>query len=119
MATDLTFGTPAEGNKAPTSPSIQASRLFQWLTASRAGASVMLRHAFNVTRVLRLYVDASYEVRLSRAIERDGITEEAFQLREKSQTDVDYRDVDYGVTLYVLTNEEFNFEKRAIEFIKN
>lgn len=60
MATDLTFGTPAEGNKAPTSPSIQASRLFQWLTASRAGASVMLRHAFNVTHSLRLYADASY-----------------------------------------------------------
>ena len=58
-----------------------------------------------------IYVDASYEVRLSRAKERDDISEEAFLLRERSQADVDYRDVDYEVPVYVVSNDEFNFDK--------
>ena len=58
-----------------------------------------------------IYVDASYEIRLSRAKERDNISEEAFLLREKSQADVDYRDVDYEVPVHVISNDEFNFDK--------
>ena len=58
-----------------------------------------------------IYVDASYEVRLSRAVNRDGISGEAFLLREKSQADVDYRNVDYEVPVYVVDNDEFNFDK--------
>ena len=58
-----------------------------------------------------IYVDASYEIRLSRAKERDGLSEEAFLLREKSQADVDYRDVDYEVPVYVVNNDELNFDK--------
>ena len=73
--------------------------------------ALLFRAGFHRLCSAVIYVDASYEVRLSRAMERDGITEEAFQLREKSQTDVDYRDVDYGVPLYVVTNDEFNFDK--------
>lgn len=73
--------------------------------------ALLFRAGFHRLCCAVIYVDASYEVRLSRAMERDGITEEAFQLREKSQTDVDYRNVDYGVPLYVVTNDEFNFDK--------
>lgn len=58
-----------------------------------------------------IYVDASYEIRLSRARERDNISDEAFLLREKSQADVDYRDVDYEVPVHVISNDEFNFDK--------
>ena len=58
-----------------------------------------------------IYVDASYEIRLSRAKERDNISDEAFLLREKSQADVDYRDVDYEVPVHVISNDEFNFDK--------
>ncbi|MBR5668126.1 MAG: dephospho-CoA kinase, partial [Spirochaetales bacterium] len=38
-----------------------------------------------------IYVDASYETRLRRAMERDGLDEKAFMLREMSQQDVDFR----------------------------
>ena len=58
-----------------------------------------------------IYVDASYDIRLSRARERDNISDEAFLLREKSQADVDYRDVDYEVPVHVISNDEFNFDK--------
>ena len=55
-----------------------------------------------------IYVDASYETRLKRAIERDGLDENAFMLREKSQQDVDFRDVTYPITLYIVSNNEPN-----------
>ncbi len=58
-----------------------------------------------------IYVDATYEVRLSRALQRDGIDEKAFRLREKSQTDVDFRDVDYGIPLYIVSNNDSNLEE--------
>ncbi|MFC2821488.1 MAG: dephospho-CoA kinase [Sphaerochaeta sp.] len=58
-----------------------------------------------------IYVDASYEIRLERAKKRDGITEEAFKKREAAQADVDFRDVDYGLPLYVVTNNEPNLDK--------
>lgn len=53
-----------------------------------------------------IFVDAPYQVRLQRAIVRDNLTEDKFALRENSQFDVDYRDVDYGVPLHVLRNDE-------------
>ena len=58
-----------------------------------------------------IYVDASYETRLRRAIERDGLDEKAFMLREKSQQDVDFRDVDYGLPLYIVANNGSIFEE--------
>ncbi len=58
-----------------------------------------------------IYVDASYDVRLSRAMRRDGIDEKTFLLREKSQGDVDFRDVDYGIPLYIVTNNDSNLEE--------
>ena len=58
-----------------------------------------------------IYVDAPYEVRLSRAEQRDGIDEQAFLLREKSQGDVDFRDVDYSIPLHIVTNNGSNLEE--------
>ena len=58
-----------------------------------------------------IYVDATYEVRLARALRRDGIDEKSFLLREKSQGDVDFRDVDYAVPLYIVTNNGSNLEE--------
>ena len=58
-----------------------------------------------------IYVDADYEVRFGRAAERDGIDEQAFMLREKAQQDVDFRDVDYPVPLYVITNNDSNLDE--------
>ena len=55
-----------------------------------------------------IYVDASYETRLRRAIERDGLDEKTFMLREQSQQDVDFRDVTYPVTLYIVSNNDSN-----------
>ena len=55
-----------------------------------------------------IYVDASYETRLRRAIERDNLDEKTFMLREKSQQDVDFRDVAYPVTLYIVSNNDSN-----------
>jgi hypothetical protein len=42
---------------------------------------------------------------------RDGIDEKSFLLREKSQGDVDFRDVDYGIPLYIVTNNDSNLEE--------
>ena len=56
-----------------------------------------------------IFVDAPYGVRLARAMARDGISEEAFRLREDSQQDVDYRDVDYKVPVSVVLNDALNF----------
>ena len=58
-----------------------------------------------------IYVDASYETRLRRAMERDGLDEKAFMLREMSQQDVDFRDVTYPVTLYIVSNNGSNSEE--------
>ena len=58
-----------------------------------------------------IYVDASYKTRLRRAMERDGLDEKAFMLREMSQQDVDFRDVTYPVTLYIVSNNESNSEE--------
>ena len=57
-----------------------------------------------------VYVDAPYEVRLQRAMERDGVTEEVFALREKSQQDVDFRTVDYGIPVHVVSNCDGDFD---------
>ena len=58
-----------------------------------------------------IYVDASYETRLRRAIERDGLDEKTFMLREKSQQDVDFRDVTYPVNLYIVSNNDSNSDE--------
>ena len=58
-----------------------------------------------------IYVDASYNTRLRRAMERDGLDEKAFMLREMSQQDVDFRDVTYPVTLYIVSNNGLNSEE--------
>ena len=58
-----------------------------------------------------IYVDASYETRLRRAIGRDGLDEKTFMLREQSQQDVDFRDVTYPVTLYIVSNNGSNSEE--------
>ena len=58
-----------------------------------------------------IYVDASYETRLRRAMERDGLDEKTFMLREMSQQDVDFRDVTYPVTLYIVSNNGSNSEE--------
>lgn len=55
-----------------------------------------------------IYVDATYEVRLARVRERDGIDEASFALRESSQADVDFRAVKYRAPLYVVTNNDAN-----------
>ena len=57
-----------------------------------------------------VYVDAPYEVRLRRAMERDGVSEEVFALREKSQQDVDFRTVDYGIPVHVVSNCDGDFD---------
>lgn len=46
---------------------------------------------------LRILVDVDFETRLSRAIARDGITEEAFRLRDGASIDYDYNDFDVVV----------------------
>lgn len=51
-----------------------------------------------------IYVDAPYEVRLKRAFERDGISEEAFQKREAAQEDVDFRSNAYRCPVFVVEN---------------
>ena len=58
-----------------------------------------------------IYVDATYEVRLRRAMERDNLDEKTFILREKSQADVDFRDVDYTVPLYIVANNSSILEE--------
>ena len=58
-----------------------------------------------------IYVDASYETRLRRAVERDGLDEKDFLLREKSQHDVDFRDVHYPAPLFVISNNDSNMNE--------
>ena len=73
--------------------------------------ALLYRSGFNRLCDYVIYVDASFYVRQKRALMRDGITEEAFGLREKSQEDVDFRCVDYGVPLGVVSNEEADMDK--------
>ncbi len=66
-----------------------------------------LKHAgLDSLCTLIIYVDASYETRLKRARERDGITEEEFSLRESAQRDVDFREVKYDCPVYPVDNEK-------------
>jgi dephospho-CoA kinase len=58
-----------------------------------------------------IFVDAPFDVRLKRALGRDGVTEEQFRLREGSQDDVDYRVVDYVVPLHVISNGDLNLDE--------
>lgn len=51
-----------------------------------------------------IYVDAPYEVRLERALFRDGISKESFQKREASQPDVDFRCNTYACPVFVVEN---------------
>lgn len=56
-----------------------------------------------------IYVDAPYEIRLKRAVKRDGITEAEFAKRENAQDDVDYRKVRYACPVYPIdTTEDWN-----------
>ena len=73
--------------------------------------ALLYRSGFNTLCDYVIYVDASYYVREKRAIKRDGITAEEFRLREKSQEDVDFRCVDYGVPLGVISNDEGDMDK--------
>ncbi len=73
--------------------------------------ALLYRSGFNRFCDHVIYVDASYETRLKRALQRDGATEEAFAKREASQDDVDFRAVDYGVPLSVVANDEACMDK--------
>ncbi len=73
--------------------------------------ALLYRGGFHLLCDCIIYVDAPYEVRRDRAMERDGITEEQFRLREDSQSDVDFRDVDYLVPVHVILNNNANFEE--------
>ena len=44
---------------------------------------------------IKILIDIPYEVRLKRAIKRDNITKEAFELRESASTSFDYNCFDY------------------------
>lgn len=55
---------------------------------------------------LIIYVDVSYETRLKRACERDGISEAEFSLRDAAQSDVDFRKVKYDCPVYPVDNEK-------------
>ena len=58
-----------------------------------------------------IYVDADYDVRLRRAVKRDGLDEKTFLKRENSQKDVDFRDVTYPVPLFVISNNNSNLDE--------
>ncbi len=73
--------------------------------------ALLYRSGFNAMCDFIIYVDADFDVRLERAVARDGISEEVFRLREQSQKDVDFRDVDYGVPLAVVTNNNTHMDK--------
>lgn len=65
-----------------------------------------LLHRAGMDRLCKavVYVDAPYDVRLERALLRDGVSAEAFRKREAAQSDVDFRDVEYDCPVYVLEN---------------
>ncbi len=85
------------------------AKILAWRDLNPGGVLVvngalLYRAGFHRICDCAIYVDAPYETRLGRAMERDGISKEAFDLREASQSDVDYRDVDYGIPMYVVDN---------------
>ena len=55
---------------------------------------------------LKILLDVPYEIRKERAMLRDNITEEAFQLREKASIDYDVNKFDY-----VISGEEIEVGK--------
>ena len=73
--------------------------------------ALLYRSGFHKICDYIIYVDASYYVRLKGAQLRDGLSEEAFKKREESQGDVDFRCVDYGVPMGVVTNDEADMDK--------
>ncbi len=48
-----------------------------------------------------IYTDAPYEVRLFRAMMRDGVSAEEFKLRDQAQADVDPKDNAYRCPVYI------------------
>ncbi|MBR2282440.1 MAG: dephospho-CoA kinase [Spirochaetales bacterium] len=91
------------------------AKVLEWRDMNPDGVLVLNgallhRGGFHLLCDCVIYVDASYEVRRDRAILRDGITEAQFRQREDSQSDVDFRDVDYVVPVHVVPNNEANFE---------
>ena len=73
--------------------------------------ALLYRAGFNKICDDVIYVEASFETRLKRAIKRDGVTEEQFKKREASQEDVDYKVVDYGVPVYLVSTEDGDMDK--------
>lgn len=53
-----------------------------------------------------IYIDAPYDVRLKRALNRDKISEKDFRKRDSSQNDIDYRSVNYRCPVYVIDNTD-------------
>ncbi len=84
-------------------------QILDWSEANPDGVLVingalLYRSGFDALCSSVIYVDASYEVRLGRAMARDGVTEETFALRENSQKDVDFRTVSYRCPVHLLMN---------------
>ena len=73
--------------------------------------ALLYRAGFHLLCDAVIYIDAPFEVRLKRALDRDGITEEQFLLRERSQADIDFRVVDYGVPVHVVSNADLNLDE--------
>lgn len=73
--------------------------------------ALLYRSGFDALCDAVIYVDASYEVRFQRVLCRDSIPQEAFDRREASQTDVDYRAVNYRAPLYLVTNNGCNLDE--------
>ena len=91
-------------------------RVSQWMNHNPGGKLVLngaLLYRSGLCELCScvIYVDASYETRLRRAIERDNLDEKAFKLREMAQQDVDFRDVTYPVTLYIVSNNDSNLDE--------
>ena len=73
--------------------------------------ALLHRAGFHLLCDCIIYVDAPFNVRLERALQRDGVTEEQFGLREGSQDDVDFRVVDYKVPVHVILNVDLNLDE--------
>ncbi len=91
-------------------------KITAWKEANPDGVLVingalLYRAGFHLLCDEVIYIDAPFEVRLKRALERDGITREQFLLREKSQADVDFRVVDYSVPVHVVSNAGLNLDE--------
>ena len=91
-------------------------KVVSWISRNPDGilvlnGALLFRAGFCDLCAAVIYVDASYEVRLKRAIVRDGLDEKTFLMRENSQQDVDFRDVSYPVPLYVISNNGSNLDE--------